>query len=289
MTSIKLNSLVLMFIVIFFSGFTFGTPKIDTTTDETMKTSIQKVKDSLKANQQKEFEEAIKLIMFSQIDMRAIFANAMAGKQMDQEKLQNDMKKSLHGKTGLEVIALAKEKKKQRQAENNKREKERISWQKEQDLKDLKKLREKKSQYDKAKVGLSQFKVVNSRFYKQRQNEYSSRLSPIIELEVRNESKYPISRIFCKGTIRSEGRSVPWLVEDFNYQISGGLEPNETRDWSLAPNMFSEWGRVDAPADAIFEVEITGVDGSDGKELYSLRGFSERDKEKLEKLEKKYK
>lgn len=284
----KLKSLVLIFILIFFSGFIFGKPKIDTTTDETMKTSIQKVKESLKADQQKEFEEAIKLIMFSQIDMRAIFANAMAGKQMDQEKLQNDMKKSLHGKTGLEVIALAKEKKKQRQAENAKKEKERISWQKEQDLKDLKKLREKKAEYDKAKVGLSQFKVVSSRFYKQRKNEYSSRLSPVIELEVRNDSKYPISRIFCKGTIRSEGRSVPWLVEDFNYQISGGLEPNETRDWSLAPNMFSEWGRVDAPADAIFDIEIIGVEGADGKDLYSLRGFSDRDKEKLADLEKKY-
>lgn len=289
MTSIKFKPLVLIFIILFFSGFTFGAPKINTTTDEIMKKSIQKVKDSLKEDQQKEFEEAIKLIIFSQIDMRAIFANAMAGKQVDQEKLQSDMKKSLHGKTGLEVIALAKEKKKQRQAENSKKEKERLSWQKELDLKELKKLREKKAQYDKSKDGLSQFKVVNSKFYKQRKNEYSSRLSPIIEFEVRNESQYPISRIFCKGTIRSEGRSIPWLVEDFSYQISGGLEPNETRDWSLAPNMFSKWGRVDAPADAIFDIDIIGVYGADSKELYSLRSFSDRDKEKLADLEKKNK
>jgi len=288
MTSIKFRPLVLIFVIIFFSGFTFGTPKINTTTNETMKESIQKVIDSLKKEEQKEFKAAVEFIMFSQMDMKAVFANAMAGKQVDKDKLKSDMKKTLHGKTGLEVIALAKENRIQRQAENAKIKKERLSWQKTIDLKELKKLREKKAQYDKSKAGLSQFKVVSSKFYKQRKNEYSSRLSPIIVLEVRNESQYPISRIFCKGTIRSEGRSVPWLVEDFNYQISGGLEPNETRDWSLSPNMFSKWGRVDAPADAIFDIEIIGVDGADSKELYSLRGFADRDKEKLADLEKKY-
>ena len=105
---------------------------------------------------------------------------------------------------------------------------------------------------------------------------------------MKNETDFPISRAYFKGTLKSKGRSIPWFVENFNYKISGGLEPNETATWSLAPNMFSEWGRVDSPKDAIFTVEVERLDGVNDKELFSIRDFSDKDRERLEELENKY-
>ena len=52
--------------------------------------------------------------------------------------------------------------------------------------------------------------------------------------------------------------------------------------------MFSDWGKVDAPADAIFTVTVEQLDGADGEPIYSTRELSERDLERLNELKKKY-
>ena len=59
---------------------------------------------------------------------------------------------------------------------------------------------------------------------------------PIIELTVRNNTGHPVSRAYFEGVLSTPGRSVPWIKDSFNYQISGGLEPNEESTWRLAPN-----------------------------------------------------
>jgi len=268
--------ITLLSLLVFITGC--SDPKIDTTNEETIKSSIQKVRDSLSADKKEEFDKSIKILMFSQIDMKNIFANAFAGKTVDKDQLANDMKKSINGKTGLEVIALAHELKEKREKE------EAIKEQAE-----LEELKTKQLMYESNKNKLAQFKIISSKFSKREKTQYSMREQPIIELTVKNETEFPISRAYFKGTIKSEGRSIPWLVENFNYTISGGIEPQEESTWSLSPNMFSKWGSVDSPKDAIFTVEVEMLDGANGKELFSIRNFSDKDKERLEELENKYK
>ena len=111
---------------------------------------------------------------------------------------------------------------------------------------------------------------------------------PIIELTVKNGTEQAVSRAYFEGTIASPDRSVPWHKDTFNYSISGGLEPGEEATWNLAPNMFSDWGKVDAPAEAIFTVTVEQLDGADGEPIYSTRELSERDLERLNELKKKY-
>ena len=93
-----------------------------------------------------------------------------------------------------------------------------------------------------------------------------------------------LSRAYFTGTLASPNRSVPWIKDDFNYEISGGLEPGEEVTWYLAPNMFSDWGKVDAPKDAVFTVEVTQLDGPDEEEMYSVNNFGEDEQERLEEL-----
>jgi hypothetical protein len=59
-----------------------------------------------------------------------------------------------------------------------------------------------------------------------------------------NKGKIAIKKIYIEGTLQTPGRSVPWVKESFNYEISGGVEPGESRAFSLAPNQFGAWGKV---------------------------------------------
>lgn len=225
--------IILSSLLLFITGCSDA--KIDTTTEETTKSSIQKVKDSLSADNKEEFDKSIDIF------------------------ISDYMKKFIHGKTGLEVISLAHE------------------------LKAHPELKEYKSN----KSNLAQFKVISSTFKQELSSQYSSIMEPIIELRVKNETEFPISRAYFKGTIQSEGRSIPWLVENFNYIISGGIEPQEESIWILSPNMFSDWGRIDIPKDAIFTVQVEKLDGADGKELFSIKNFSDEGKKLFDELEKK--
>lgn len=247
-------------------------PKIDTSTDEKMKTSIEKVRQSLPKEKKEQFDEALKILAFNQVDFKDIFSGTV-GIGTTEAK----MKEALNGKTGNEVIAEVEKLKKER------KEKERI-----QALEEIKELEDKKVKAEQARTELTNLKVLRSRFYK-RSREYSFMPEPIIELTVKNGTRHAISRAYFIGTLSSPNRSVPWLKDSFNHEISGGLEPGEEATWHLAPNPFSDWGRVDVPKDAIFTVQVEQIDGSDGKALYSTKIFSEEDEKRLLTLKDSYK
>lgn len=246
-------------------------PKIDASTDETMKASSQKVRESLPESKRAEFDEALKLLAFSQIDMKDLFAEGMVGAG----NLENKMRSTVNGKTADEVISEANKVKAERQA------RERT-----QALEEIKELEKKRQASAMARDELKKFEVLRSRFY-MREREFVGK-EPIIELSVKNGTNSPVSRAYFEGTIASPGRSVPWHKDTFNYSISGGLEPGEEASWSLAPNMFSDWGKVDAPADAVFTVTVEKLDGPDGETLYSVRDFGERESQRLAELKSKY-
>lgn len=270
----------LLLVSLFFNSC--STPKVDTSSDERMKESIQEIMQSLNEDEKKEFKKSLEYLTLSNLNTNDLFKNALIGKEFNIEQTKDNIKKLIDGLTGIEIMTLAKEQMKM-QEEKIANAKNKI------ELDNLQILRDKKSFYDKSKIELTKFKIIESKFYKYKENEYSSYLTPILELKIKNESQYPISKIYCLGTIKSKERSVPWLVEEFNYQISGGLEPNEIETWKLSPNPFSKWGTVDSPEDAIFEVTILAVNDSNNTILYSTKNFSEQEKEQLKKLEEKYK
>ena len=251
----KLRIFILTFVAIFFVGC--SDPKVDASSDETMKTSIAKVRKSLPVDKKVQFDEAVQLMAFSKIDLKSILAEGATGVG----NLKSKMKESVNGKTGEQIIAEATQIKLERERQ-----------QKEQALQEIKELEEKRQLSVVAREQLKSFKVLRSRFYKQKQ-EYVGE-QPIIELTVQNGTSSAVSRAYFSGTIASPNRSVPWHQDTFNYSISGGLEPGEEAFWSLAPNMFSDWGKVKAPSDSIFTVTVERIDEVDGKALYSMSGLA---------------
>ena len=90
---------------------------------------------------------------------------------------------------------------------------------------------------------------------------------PTISLTIANKSTIPIKRIFVHGKLQTPGRSVPWVERDFNYEITGGLEPQETQNLELNPNTFSDWGNVprDAVRGAVLNLTLIAFEDAAGK------------------------
>jgi hypothetical protein len=52
--------------------------------------------------------------------------------------------------------------------------------------------------------------------------------------------------------------------------------------------MFSDWGKVRPPADAVFTVVVERLDGADGEPIFDARAFDESDAKRLTALLKEH-
>jgi hypothetical protein len=243
-----------------------GDPKLDATTEATLQESSKKVAERLSPDEKKQFAADLMLVALSSLN---IGKTSLVGAQQD-----NNL--SLDGKTAAEVNTMAT---------NIRAERERK--QKEQALLEIKELQSRVASAETAKVELTKFAVSRSRLLEQAE-KYSKVPQPVIELTVQNGTSHPISRAYFKGTIASPERAIPWFVDAFNYDISGGLEAGEGATWQLLPNKFGKWGKIEAPAGAIFTVEVYRLDGPDGKVLFDAGGLSENEQARLDALQKQY-
>ncbi|MCG8291994.1 DUF6694 family lipoprotein [Pseudomonas entomophila] len=248
-----------------------GDPKIDSSSKEAFQASIAKVAKDLPEDQKAKLKADVMLLAFQGMDLGQV----LQGKKTTDDA-SGDMMAALNGLTAKELSIKADQVRKERA------EKER-----QQALSEIAELAKKKELSEAAAVLLKKFEVQQSRFYKQKQ-QYGLRDQPVIELVVANGTGVAVSQASFRGTISSPGRSVPWLVEEFSYAISGGIETGEGQHWKLAPNQFSDWGTVNPPQDALFTVEVTRLDGADGKPLFGGGAFTEHDAARLESLRMKY-
>jgi hypothetical protein len=231
-----------------------------------MAKSIERVRAKLPAEKKEKFDQAVMTLALKDVAQSGLLG--LASKTPAQ--LQAQAARELNGKTADEVIVAAEA---IRAAERAK--------QLAQIRGEIKELEDKKVGAEKAIAELAKFEVRRSRFYKDTSGFLPK---PIIEMTVTNGTGSPISRAYFVGTLASPGRAVPWLKHDLNYQVPGGLEPGETANWRLSPNIFTEWN-VDAPKDAVFTVSVARLDGADGKVLFDGT-WSEENEARLEALRK---
>lgn len=97
---------ILASIVIAFFIIGCGSPRIDTSSDEKMKASIEEIKKSLSDEKRKEFEEAYKTIVFGNIDINLESILTMG---LDNyKKIANEAIPKLSNKTAEDIILEAK-------------------------------------------------------------------------------------------------------------------------------------------------------------------------------------
>jgi len=120
----------------------------------------------------------------------------------------------LNGKSADEVIA-----------EGAKIKAEAEAKAKEEAKAEIAKLEKAKAEMDAAKAQMAKFEIIDAKF--RQIPDFMGMMQPTITMTVKNNTPYPVSRAFFVGTLTSPGRSVPWLRKEFNYSISGGIEPGE--------------------------------------------------------------
>jgi hypothetical protein len=236
-------------------------PKIDTSSKNKMESSIEKVRQSLPENKRAEFDVSLQMLFY--IQMSEYFPR--------EADTSSNSQLNIDGKTGLEIITLVKN------LEKKEREQERKKV-----MQKIKELENKKVSAEKEKAELAKFKLVSSRFYKQKE-EYSDE-ELIIEFTMKNETNYPISGGYFIGTLASPNRSVPWLKKFFNYSISGGLEPGEEITLRLVPQYSSELNTINISQDAVFTIEVRQLNGVKNKPLFSACKFTRKDEKQLREL-----
>lgn len=152
----------------------------------------------------------MQLMMFSGLELSDLIQDGGT------EKTVKDFKTRIDGMTADDIIE-----------EGNKIKKKIEKKKKEQAQSEIIELYASRESAEKDKEVLSQFKVIRSRFYIRKSGTYYITKEPIIELTVLNGTDKAISRAYFTGTLASPERTIPWLKKDFNYEISGGLEPGE--------------------------------------------------------------
>ena len=223
--------------------------RIDGSSEAAFQESIRDMKEPMDAKEQEEFEAALMAIAFADVkDLSDIMAIGR-----DTEAYMAKMTDTLDGMTAADVLAEAKRIGTAREVEERK-----------QMAVELAELEEKKRASTDAETVLSAFAVERSRF----SFLHGYIVEPQIELTVKNGTDAAVSRAYFHGTLATPGRSVPWVDEDFNYEIPGGLEPGESATWRLAPNMFGPWGEAPKDrTDMVLTVKVVGLDGADREPL----------------------
>jgi len=108
-----------------------------------------------------------------------------------------------------------------------------------------------------------------------------------IVMDVGNETDHVISHARFHGIYATPGRTLPWYEGEFDYEIPGGLEPEETATWVISPNYLESWGVVEKREGAKLFVEVVQLDGADGEPLAARDPFTKQEQiEFMERLKK---
>jgi len=251
-----------------------GKPKVDTSTDEKLKSSLEKVRASLPETQRAELDESVKTLAFANVDgLGDLFTLAQTGALEQQAKAQ------LNGKTGLEIITEARRVAAEKLERQKKADELRQQQERERNLAEIAGLRAKLD--DESPDLLSSFVIERAAFGKSTAGFIRENC---IELSVRNGTGKAVSRAYFQGVLLTPGREIPWVDSTFNYEISGGLEAGETAAWKLTPNMFGDWAKAPTErTDTILIVRPVRLDGANGK-CFTGEPLSEAEAQRLRQL-----
>lgn len=265
---IEMKKFVHTLIIAMFVFLIIGCKKktVDSSSDESLKNTVEAVKESLDAEKKKSFEDAIQAIAMSEI------GNIFEARA-DSNGIQRRIKDRLDGKTADEIIAEGN----RIIAERQKKEREQANIEIAETQKEFTELETKRKNAEQDKEELKKLRVLHSQFY-------FKDSFPVIELTVKNETAYAISKAYFEGVLATPGRSIPWVKDSFNYNIRGGLEPGEQATWKTVPWSSGDWRYAPSDRnDMVLTVTVVRIDSADEEAIFDAE-FSKWDIERLQEL-----
>lgn len=250
-----------------------GAPTLDASSDEALKASIQRMAEHLPEDKKQSLSKAVMALTFGE----AVNSGGLIG-AAEAAKAPNFMSTAaapLKGKTADEIIKIADG----RIAERRQRQLEAVNT-------EISALQSEISGDDttisNAKSLIEKIAISGSRFYI---NDAGYISEPAISFQIQNNGAIAIKRIFARGILETPGRSVPWVDDEFNYEIPGGIEPGEKKTLRLAPNQFSGWGNseITKRKDLVLTVSVVDFEKPDGSRV--IGAVDKTIKQKKEKLD----
>ena len=154
------------------------------------------------------------------------------------------------------------------------------------DRRHLEALAQAKEAFDRVRDSLAGFDILSASVI---QRAGFIGLEATITLTVRNSTNHAISKVALRGIVESPGRAVPWVDDEFNYQIRGGIEPGEETTWRLQPNFMQDaWTATKIPPEAVMRAEVIGLEGADGEPLWGGPKFTKGDQALLDSLRARF-
>lgn len=235
-------------VVVIFAGLLVacgGPPKLDGSSQQAWKTSTSALIASLPTvSDRREFQEAVFGLMgpSKSFELRTI------------DDAPPELQKKLNGFTALDTVKLhARE-----QLERTEKALAEMTAEVEADEKALAQAQQK----------LAALKIERARFYWQT----NFIAQPVVAFSITNGGTEALSHIYLHGLLETPGRTIPWVSEDLNYKFAGGLEPGESKDLSLSPNMFGGWSNDETKGrkDLVLTLTVINADGADEKKFVAI-------------------
>lgn len=246
-------------------------PTIDTSSMPAAVVSVEKVRESLPVYKRDEFDQGLVIIAtstFSGVDI-------LNPHRMNAAEIAELANAKMHGLTGDQVIGRADEILRERRARER-----------EQAIRTLNRLEEKHADAVHDQQQLAGFTIDEAQFYIG--DSPFGTPEPVIDLVVTNGTDQAVSELFLRGVVTSSDRTVPWVDDSFYYVVAGGIEPGETKEWSLAPNRFGPWGNALIPRDAELTLTLEGLRGANNEALWDAPMLTDSEMERLERLRHEY-
>jgi hypothetical protein len=262
-----------------------GPTKIDGSSQSAFHASIQKATAELSPADQSAFTKAMMIIAFKDIGDAAGtggLAGAVAAMPKSEDAAFSKLSALANGKTATEIIA-----------EAGKVQKERTSRQTIADQTQIdtltKQISDTATAQAAAQTVLVKLVIKGARFYFPADQIIQR---PVVDFSITNGSELAIKKAFFHATLTTPGRPVPWVDDDFNYDIPGGLNPGESQRLQLSPNMFSKWGNADLKArrDLVLTVVATDAVAADGTHVLKAEPIDTGDvQRRIDTLQKEIK
>lgn len=223
--------------------------RIDGTSQAAYEKSLTAIKAKLTPEETAKLEEALQVVVFSEIVPKEGGLFAMMAAFKDTDKLQAKMLQTVNGKTPRELIDMAAGKIKERAKEELKSVASEIA-----------ELEKRKAGAEKAKELLAKIIVTDAKFYWA--GDYLPH--PVIDFNAVNRTGVPLGRLYFHGVVSTPGRTIPWIQEDFNYEVPGGLENDESKRVRLGPNPYSDWGKRETQGrnDLVMTITVVNAEGA---------------------------
>mgnify|MGYP001213529550 CR=1 FL=1 len=262
--------------------------KIDTSSTDTMAQTVKEMRESIPEDKREEFDKALMEVSFKNVN---IFNDT-------KDLILSKNKVNLHNKTYNDIISeyeLIKKENETKQKESLKKDIENLkidiqdlTKKKNEFLKETEKVNNKIKKAEENKTKTKLFVIENITFkWIENGNKYFKNLIPVMDINVVNKTQQPISRVYIKASVKTLGRSIPWVSDIFNYEINGGLEPGEKAHWILSLNEYTDWGNVPKEEkNLIVEAEVYKLEGAKGEVLWDTT-ISDYDYKKISNYREK--